>query len=195
MPTVQIEFQPIEWRFPYPTIEDYNERFSLVECQPNIDKEVSKSDITRSEFFPTYAFPKFDEDLKHIECAIENSSSILHLEVGWDGNDAEPISHVVYDRAIGFLKNYSQRLQDIFNFTIDAPSIQPLNNGSIDLYWTNETAHFLVNFKNADNGAAYYYGEMLDNNGEKFDVNGQISATSIVDTFAAWLKHFPKMEN
>ena len=53
------------------------------------------------------------------------------LDVNWDGEGAEPISEEVMQMT----KDVFLALMDAWNGNMEIPSIMPLANGSIDLYW------------------------------------------------------------
>lgn len=135
----------------------------------------------------------FISELSHIDHAIDKSNYILKLQDGWNEHDSIKISEIAYNNAIEFLKLYSNSLLELSGFIINAPSISPLDDGSIDLYWKNKTASLLINFHEEYKDIAFYY--FKDNQTEPtYDSNGQIPISTIKDSFANWLKNFPSME-
>jgi hypothetical protein len=134
-------------------------------------------------------------ELEHINKAIEDSKYILNLKSGWDQAGAQMPSKNAFNYAVSFLKKYSTRLFDIFNVNIEAPSIHPLNDGSIDLEWISDRATFLINFKNNQDNIAFYYAKVITETNQINDSNGQATIEVVSDEVAVWLINFPQMEN
>ena len=136
----------------------------------------------------------FPAELSHIENAVLDARSILELESNWDDEGALKVPLHIFNRAMDFIRNYSTFVRNNFQIVIIAPDINPLRDGSIDLYWKTKNASLLVNIKNDDDEIAYYYGVLYNQDKNTFDINGQISTNSTIDMFASWFSCFPEME-
>ena len=120
--------------------------------------------------------------LQTLKQEIQNSKYILKLTNNWDENGALPISPMIYDSAIRFLQNYTLFIFKKYKTIIETPSINPVNNGSIDLEWHTPNARLLVNIRDTQN--AYYYGDQHKNINS---IKGSISFETIENFFAVWM--------
>lgn len=181
----------------YPYIQDdfdFDETYTkggiinndVVECTFKKELSLTESLIPVAHSPHNTAWRALPNELDHIEKAIKDSLYILNLTEGWDGGTGVGVRQEIFERAINFLKNYSERAYDIFGTIISAPAIIPVNDGSIDLEWDTNNASLLVNICNSNENIAYYYGEV---SGVDFDFNGKIPTNCTVDTFTAWLKN------
>jgi hypothetical protein len=120
--------------------------------------------------------------LQPILQAIMASKRILSLTENWDEAGALPISPQVHETATRFLKNYATFIFKKYKTVIEAPSINPVNNGSIDLEWHTPTVRLLINIR--DTQSAHFYG---DHHRNINPIKGSISAQTVEPFFAAWL--------
>lgn len=116
-----------------------------------------------------------DDRWLEIEEAIEESRSLLEIEDDWDGEGSAGYSEATWNRATEFLKNNARRLKDILDVWVDAPSISPGPNGSIDLHWKTESRELLINIPADSTQPAGYYGDDRGVNRIKgtFDISGR----------------------
>ena len=158
-------------------------------------KNVAEDIVYTFESVYQKATSKLPFELSHIQDVIVDAKFILDLEANWDSEGAIEIPKIIFDRAIHFVESYSSRVYFEFGIIPVSPEITPLKDGSIDLLWNNDKTSLLVNIKNASSDIAYYYGELYNNNGQIFDVNGQIPTNLIIDTFASWFSYLSKVED
>lgn len=133
---------------------------------------------------------KLENDLDYINQAIDDAKFIADLEADWDENGALEISKETFRTAKNIVLKYSQYMFDYFSILLPAPSITPVNNGSIDLLWKNAGKVLLLNIKPNEN-LAHYYGL---NTQTKIDFQGSIRINEVESFFASWLMDF-KMES
>jgi hypothetical protein len=70
-----------------------------------------------------------------IEQAIRASRSILALPSDWDDEGAERVSEETWDLAVAILRRAVQTARTRLGSVLPAPTIGPVADGSIDLYW------------------------------------------------------------
>lgn len=133
---------------------------------------------------------KLENDLDYINQAIDDAKYISDLEADWDENGALEISKDTFGTAKNIVLKYSQYMFNYFSILLPAPSINPVNNGSIDLLWKNADKVLLLNIK-PNETLAHYYGL---NTHTKIDFQGSIRINEIETFFATWLMDF-KMES
>ena len=113
---------------------------------------------------------------------LEASKSILDLVENWDEEGALPISPIIHETATRFLQNYASFIFKKYKAVIDAPCINPVKNGSIDLEWHSPTVQLLINIRDTQN--AYFYGDNYNNINP---IKGSISVKTVEPFFAAWM--------
>ena len=113
---------------------------------------------------------------------IQHSAYILNLATNWDDDGALPVPPIIYETAIHFLQNYAFFISKKYKTFIDAPSINPVKNGSIDLEWHTPNARLLINIRDTKN--AYYYGDQYKNINS---IKGNVSTQNIENFFAVWM--------
>jgi len=97
-------------------------------------------------------------DLEHIAKAIEKSRMILELKNNWDREGSKGYSYDTWERATSFLYR-NARLWNSLGVTIDAPTILPGQDGSIDIYWKTKKYELLINIPAKPDKEADYYGD------------------------------------
>lgn len=122
-----------------------------------------------------------------IEDAIKEANSIVELPADWDGEGALQITKGVFEAAVGFLREYSCYISDNFHIQIEAPEINPVRNGSIDLEWHTTNAQMLINIRHRDNEFyAYYYGDRYQN---RMPIKGNVPLSEFSESLAVWMKY------
>jgi hypothetical protein len=144
-----------------------------------------------------------DELLKQSISSIEellkkDGEYLLSLKENWDSEGALAISESIYNRAKSFIIEFSKCIVDNIAYikTVTTPILTPLNDGSIDVLWKNESSSLLINFNNTVEYRAYYYGQILDVNKKiTFDCNGKINPIKDVYMFLSRFIFTPEMED
>ena len=113
---------------------------------------------------------------------IQDSQYILNLKPNWDEDGALPVSPLIYETSIAFLKNYAVFIAKKYKKTLETPSINPVKNGSIDLEWHTPNARLLINIRDAEN--AYYYGDQHKNTNS---IKGSVTTQTVENFFAVWM--------
>lgn len=110
--------------------------------------------------------------LKHIAEAVDESRYIYKLESGWDGMNADNITHVVWSLSIQMILKYSKSILESKNIVIDEPDINPCPNGSIDLSWRSQEYALLINIsKNSSKYVCSYYGKSYETDEDIKNIN------------------------
>ena len=133
---------------------------------------------------------KVIKPLEKIDEAIRDSEFIKTLDFGWDDEGAIPVPQEIYERAIRFLRLYATHIQYTYGVALSKPSISPLSDGSIDIYWKTPNASLLICIKNQKEEVAYYYGQITE--GDKLgDANGEIPTDGTMDFISSgWFLNF-----
>lgn len=155
--------------------------FGLVEQLPVKEKQKLKM-LLDTQLVDSKSFILLNNEISK---AIVESKSLLGLEESWDDDGALPISKHIWEKAMNFLKNYSQYILQIKDVNIQAPQINPCRDGSIDLSWRTSKARMLINFKNDESGLAQYYGDYYNNINS---IKGFVQTDEIQEFLATWMK-------
>lgn len=102
---------------------------------------------------------KINRELLSIKDAIIESQSILQLVNDWDEDGAIATNSKTYFRTINFLLDYSNFIYNQYNHIIEAPEINIVRDGSIDLEWRNNESILLINFKKVNSLDIHFYSE------------------------------------
>ena len=95
-------------------------------------------------------------NLGSIDQFIESSRTILELEEDWDGEGASPITESTWQRAARFLR---RNASSVLGRAMEALTIVPVQDGSIDLHWKLPHRELLINISPTDDKWATYYGD------------------------------------
>ncbi len=155
--------------------------FGLVEQLPPKEKQRLKH-ILDTQLVDNKVFTITNNRILKV---INESKSLLSLGENWDDEGALAIPKIVWERAMDFLKNYSQYITQKKTINIQAPQINPCRDGSIDLSWRTPKARMLINFKNDDSGLAHYYGDYYNNINS---IKGYVKTDEIQEFLATWMK-------
>lgn len=94
--------------------------------------------------------------------AIDKSKYILDLKENWDDEGTANYSFEVWEKAILFVSRLSIKIYKTCNQIIIAPKIYHGPNGSIDVYWENESFNLLINIP--QDGLGTFYGDNYKDN-------------------------------
>jgi hypothetical protein len=118
--------------------------------------------------------------LAPVQQAIEASQSILELEPGWDGDEAEGYEEATWGLAAEFLAEHAVRLWEYSKIRIAPPHIDAAGRGSIDLHWKTSRFELLINVRR--DGTAALYGD----NYRGFVIKGPLDPQDISPGLIAW---------
>jgi hypothetical protein len=122
-----------------------------------------------------------------LETAIEEAKYIISLPDNWDEEGAVPISQLIFDKAVEFLRYYSRYLYIGFGFELPIPEINPCKDGSIDLSWRTAHARMLINIRMQDElPHAFFYGDRYNN---KMPIKGNVPLKEFSESLAVWMKY------
>lgn len=125
-------------------------------------------------------------DLYDIADEIKDSRNILDLKDGWDHSTGKAVSPELYFKSIDFLLMYTNYIHKIYNIVINAPEINLIPSGSIDLSWRTQGARMLINLKYKDNEfLATFYGYHKTN---MLPHEGFIDILKVDESMAVWMK-------
>lgn len=126
------------------------------------------------------------KELYDIVEEINDSKYILDLEDNWDNMDARAVKVEVYKKTIEFLLMYAQHIYNVYGVVIQAPEINLIPSGSIDLSWRTPGARMLINIKQkADKILATWFGYHKSDN---LPEEGYIDITKVNESKALWMK-------
>jgi hypothetical protein len=94
--------------------------------------------------------------------AIEKSKYILELPENWDGEGAPSFDFDVWKKSVLFISKLSVKIFKNFGQIVKTPKIYHGPNGSLDIYWENESFNLLINIPKT--GVATFYGDNYQNN-------------------------------
>jgi hypothetical protein len=127
-----------------------------------------------------------DERFERLAAVINESKSILELMPGWDEDAAKAIDKRTWERATEFLRGHALHACNLIGKCIVAPMIEPVSDGSIDLWWKNASGELLVNFPTDVDKPAEFYGDTSDGLHIKGTLDPSARNWGLVD----WLTHF-----
>lgn len=117
---------------------------------------------------------------------IIDSKFLLELEDGWDFENARAVNPDLYLKSIQFLVLYSSHILNVHGTVIQAPEINLIPSGSIDLSWRTEGARMLINIKqNKGEYIGTFYGYHKSNN---LPSEGFIDLVKVDESKAVWMK-------
>ncbi|MCH8967458.1 MAG: hypothetical protein IID43_07240 [Planctomycetes bacterium] len=120
----------------------------------------------------------------HIRNEIERSREILELKDDFDDEGSPGYSEQVWKRAVEFLANHARWLWETYERVINAPSILPGPDGSIDIHWDDPSYEILINFPADPHAMAGFYG---DDRGE-ISIKGKFDPSTFNHGLLLWLK-------
>jgi hypothetical protein len=100
--------------------------------------------------------------LKAVYEAIEKSKYLLDLKENWDDNGAVGYDFDVWQKAVLFVSKLATRIYKSYGQIIKTPRIYHGPNGSIDIYWENESFNLLINIPKT--GLGIFYGDNYKDN-------------------------------
>jgi hypothetical protein len=125
------------------------------------------------------------QGISHLKKCEEHFRVIKSLNRNWDDNEALPIPEEVISAAFVFLFAYALFVWDSYDCALDEPSISPLPNKSIDLYWLTDSGEMLVNIRrDGDKIKGFYSGERLESGKP---ITSWAECGEIDETLAYWL--------
>lgn len=131
----------------------------------------------------SYSVPK---DLYDIVDEIEDSKFILDLGDDWDGMNGKAVNKEVYKKAVEFLLMYAEHIYNVYGVIIQAPEINLIPSGSIDLSWRTPGARMLINIKlKADKIFGTWFGYHKSDN---LPEEGYIDINKVNESKALWMK-------
>lgn len=145
-------------------------------------KIVAREIVFLSEKFvlPSTA-PKLLDVFKKLEALSE-------LPRGWD-DEGSPPPHGALLKAVGkLLVMYFDAAWSINHAAMFVPNITPLSNGSIDVYWRNDSKHLLLNLAAEDGQIqAEFFAQEL---GSTEYATGPVGITAVNPNVLFWLRQF-----
>ena len=129
--------------------------------------------------------PRSDRDLVagELETAIEESKWVLSLQAGWDGPDAQAIRFDTWTRAADCVRCLGRSGLSEFAEVLPAPRIGPVADGSIDLFWNDDSENLLINIPPDATMAATFDGVRPDGN----SIRGSLVNLADLAHLTAWL--------
>lgn len=125
-----------------------------------------------------------DNQRDSLEQEIIKAKKIIELPDNWDDEGAEKISEKTFEMAVKFLTNQSEKMELQENLSIPVPRINPVPDGSIDLFWKTDNYELLVNIPVSPNPIASFYGDDYG----KITIEGTINLNNVNDCLLSWLE-------
>jgi|GEM_PF-7047967 hypothetical protein len=117
--------------------------------------------------------------------AIQDASSITELPASWDENGAVPIDKETWVKATTMLMAYASYVAEHYDQSLPVPQIDPVPDGSIDLFWKESKAQLLINVPPGV-AAAGYYGDIYS---EDDKIKGKLPVEGVKEYLAVWMKN------
>ncbi|WP_099369609.1 hypothetical protein [Sphingobacterium sp. 1.A.5] len=170
-----------------------NEDIKYSHDRNTIGYQFSKKEDVKIRFSVLGEDYSLPEDLSHIYEEIKLSSYIVEcFKNDWDDDGAIGINKSVYLDALSFLVIYSKELSSKKGIVIEAPEINPVINGSIDLSWRTDRARLLINFNlKGEKTIARFYGDLYDKLTEKSGFI-DIDSKTFDYSFLEWMRNLKK---
>jgi len=111
---------------------------------------------------------------------------ILSLKDDWNGKGAKGFNIEVWRSASDFLIRLFHKFYRDYGLTLEAPSILPVGDLSIDVHWKTDKLELTVNFSEEYINLPSFYGK--DNKGN--EIQGIIETNKIHLILLPWLKNF-----
>lgn len=115
--------------------------------------------------------------LKPVYDAIEKSKYMLDLKENWDDEGAIGYDPDVWKKAVLFISKLSTKIFKSYGQIIKTPKIYHGPNGSIDIYWENESFNLLINIPKV--GLGTFYGDNYKSNKSEGVFDPEIINTNI----------------
>lgn len=158
---------------------------------PRIKEKSREEEEKITWFSPIFPFRilgeryTIDRNLHHIYEAINESKHLLELEDDWDEEGALATNEIIYKRSIDILVTYSNYVYEEHGFAIEAPEINLVKDGSIDLEWRSKDYILLINVRNTKERNIHYYGEEFS---KKTIIKGFIDYNEINKDLGFWMQ-------
>lgn len=117
--------------------------------------------------------------------AIKDASSITELPESWDENGALPIAKETWSKTTTMLLAYASHFAEHYDQSLPVPQIDPVPDGSIDLFWKESKAQLLINVPPGV-AAAGYYGDIYN---EDDKIKGKLPVAGVKEYLAVWMKN------
>ncbi len=124
-------------------------------------------------------FNELDKKLKKI------SQTILNYPNNWDGEGAEPFKEETWKRSVKLLKNILSNIWGNLK-DISIPSILPLSDSSIDIYWDTSIFELLINVPSKSSELVHYSGGPRDH--PENEIEGRCIDDLVELVITNWLK-------
>lgn len=124
-------------------------------------------------------FNKLEKKLKKV------SNTILNYSYNWDGEGAEPFKAETWERSIKLLKNILSIIWENLK-SISIPSILPVPDSSIDIFWDTNEFELLINIPSESNALIHYSGEIREH--PENEIEGRCIDDLVELVIAHWLK-------
>lgn len=166
-----------------------HQKFTQLEAASDLSSAIAdeKTSLsTKDEYEASLAQKYFGAEksgVDELQTIIDNSRWILDLHDDWDDEGSVGYKVETWIRAMNFLKNVLFSSVNDFCVKSCFPKISPADDGSIDLFWKQESFQLLINIPACESELLAYTGE--NKWGET--ISGRINTNRKNFNIAAWL--------
>lgn len=119
-----------------------------------------------------------------ISSAVQSARALTKLGENWDGEGSQGYSTNTWRRVKQFMLTHAFVSQSLFRATLPVPTINPADQGSLDVFWRLSDRQLLVNFPADETAPITYYGQ--NNQGDN-TISGRTTGRERRLDLVAWL--------
>jgi hypothetical protein len=119
-----------------------------------------------------------------IRSAVQSARALTKLGENWDGEGSQGYSLMTWRRVKKFMLTHAFVSQSLFRATLPVPTINPADQGSLDVFWRLSDRQLLVNFPADETAPITYYGQ--NNQGDN-TISGRTTGRERRLDLVAWL--------
>jgi len=127
--------------------------------------------------------PDVPAELRYIWDAIARSRDLLNWADDWDEDGSPGYARATWDRATNFITRNAATFYERFHVRVDAPSILPGPDGSIDIQWNSGDRRLLINVPVDAEDPVSFYGDDRGRNA----IEGKLDAVPANPWLLMWL--------
>lgn len=126
--------------------------------------------------------------LGHIADEIKAAAEILDFSFDWDENGGQPTDLATYNKAITFIVQYANWIEEHLGVVLSAPVINLMGDGGIYVQWKTKNGKLLIVFKKDGGPLSYFYAERTV---DKIPYKSAVANDAPVDShLARWMGEF-----
>lgn len=125
-----------------------------------------------------------DRSRDDIHSVVRSAFSLTELRDNWDGEGSLGYSLSTWRRVRRFLLWHASLSKSLFRAALPLPTINPADQGSLDLFWRLSDRQLLINFPADETAPITYYGQNREGNNT---ISGRTTGRERRLDLVAWL--------